>query len=90
VKTAPSSAKTSAMPGAADQPLKMRRRQTTSARSTGESNQRPRRAVAIVIALPLRIQPGIHSIEDSSPKWPVDRIMQLQKLRSPPDLTVVS
>ncbi len=90
VKTALSSVKTSAMPGAADQPLKMRRRQATSARSIDESNQGPRRAVAIAIARPLRIQPGIHSIEDSSSKWPVNRIMQLQMLRSPPGLTEVS
>jgi hypothetical protein len=55
----------------------------TSAIHTDESGQGPKRAVAIAVAGPLKIQPGIHRLQILPPDKPVTRVMQQQKLRPP-------
>ncbi len=55
----------------------------TSARHTDESGQGPKRAVAIAVAHPLKIQTGMHRLQILPPDRPVTRVMQLQMLRPP-------
>jgi hypothetical protein len=53
-------------------------------RRMDESGQGLKRAVTIAVALPLRVQPGIHMTEVSSSKRIVARVLQLYMLCPPP------
>jgi hypothetical protein len=48
---------------------------------TSAGHQGAKRAIAVALACPLRVQAGIYRLLIPPPRRPVVRVMQLQKLR---------
>ncbi len=63
----------------------------TSAQSTDVSVEGPKRAVAIDVAFPLKIQPSIHRLQTSPPDRPVAKVFAaIKKLHLPLSSKAVS